>query len=363
MKKRITAVLSSILIFLSTFTMPVLAENKPSPAKTSDRWAFRQAYVDMTRIDNGDGTYSFPKIDLTTKTKIYTFIHNLINLEKIADGAGISGWPAQLTQFTQPMFLELPKDVIGTVGPEDIEIYTIFSNAGSGFKAKLSDEQLDRLYMRENSWINDKDRDVEQYRNGDPFNKISIPELSRYSAKRFDLTDLALYDENHQIVQPGQKGGAYFKFSIEGAIETVNPGNEYKPEESPKGYGLRVDLKKTEELTEAILRYINAGMFHKTNNSGNYDQVPSPPFNLKEFNDNIMSVIEVKESNDGLFFDEFILNVDAADTIIYQTAFALATQFMQIDAKELQKGTAKPSLLGISFYQHKTLHSRINRSH
>lgn len=351
MKKRITAILSSILILLSSFTIPAMAETKSTPAKTSDRWAFRQAYVDMTRIDNGDGTYSFPKIDLTTKTKIYTFIHNLINLEKIADGAGISGWPAQLTQFTQPMFLELPKDVIGTVGPEDIEIYTIFSNAGSGFKAKLSDEQLDRLYMRENSWINDKDRDVEQYRNGDPSNLISIPKLSRYSAKRFDLTDLALYDENHQIVQPGQKGGAYFKFSIEGAIETVNPGDKYDPTISPKGYGLRIDEKKTDELTDAILRYINAGMFHKTNNSGNYNQVPNPPFNLKEFNDNIMSVIEVKESNDGLIFDEFILNVDAADTIIYQTAFALATQFMQIDAKELQKkGTAKPSLLGITFY-------------
>ena len=104
MKKRITAILSSILIILSSFTIPAIAETKSTPAKTSDRWAFRQAYVDMTRIKNEDGTYSFPKLDLTTKTKIYTFIHNLINLEKIADGAGISGWPAQLTQFTQPMF-------------------------------------------------------------------------------------------------------------------------------------------------------------------------------------------------------------------------------------------------------------------
>ncbi len=336
MKKRTTALLSSIFIILSTLTMPVLAENKPIPAKTSDRWAFRQAYVDMPRIENADGTYSFPKLDLTTKAKIYTFIHNLINLEKIADGAGIPGWPAQLTQFTQPMFLELPKDVIGTVGPEDIEIYTVFSNAGSGFKAKLSDEQLNRLYMRENSWINDKDRDVDQYRDGDSYNKISIPKLSRYSAKRFDLTDLALYDENHQVVQPGQKGGAYFKFSIEGALETINPGSDNDPNESPKGYGLRIDSEKTRELTDAILRYINAGMFHHPNSSGNYTQIPNPPFTMEDFNKNLMSAMKPDGSGNGLFFDDFILDVQSADNMISGTAFALATQFMNIDAKALQ---------------------------
>ena len=102
--KKIISVLTTTVILATSLPMQVFAEDTSEPVKNGDRWAFRQAYVDMTRIVNNDGSYSFPKMELTEKIDVYEFLHNLLNLETISDGSGIPGYPGQLTLYQQPMF-------------------------------------------------------------------------------------------------------------------------------------------------------------------------------------------------------------------------------------------------------------------
>ena len=102
--KKIISVLTKTAILATSLPMQVFAEDTSEPVKNGDRWTFRQAYVDMTRIVNGDGSYSFPKMELTEKIDVYEFLHNLLNLETISDGSGIPGYPGQLTLYQQPMF-------------------------------------------------------------------------------------------------------------------------------------------------------------------------------------------------------------------------------------------------------------------
>lgn len=275
--KKIISGITTALLLTTMVPLNGLAAEKdaPTPKLNGNRWAFRQAYVDMVRVENKDGTYSFPKMGLTDKIDVFSFLHNLVDLTTISDGTGVPGYPGQLTFYRQPMFINLPKDIADTVGPEDIEIYTTFSNPGTGFKGKLSDEQLTRLYTRKDSWTNGRGNDVDSYKNGDPMNNISIPELSRYSAKEFSVATPVLYDKDHQEVKAGQKGGAYFKIDISGAVETINPGDPKKPD-NIKGYGLRVDERKRRELTKAIRDYIEAGLFSKSG-SGYTTGPPSDP--------------------------------------------------------------------------------------
>lgn len=167
--KKIISTITSVAILTTSIPIIGFAEGEGSntPVLNADRWTFRQAYMDMPRVLNTDGTYTFPKFGLTDKQDVYTFIQNLLDLNTLPDGSGVDGYPGQLTFFKQPMMLDVPKDLINTVKPEDIELYTTLSNAGSGFKAKLNDEQLDRLYMRDNTWVNGKDKDINLYRYGD----------------------------------------------------------------------------------------------------------------------------------------------------------------------------------------------------
>ena len=65
--KKIISVLTTTAILATSLPMQVFAEDTSEPVKNGDRWAFRQAYVDMTRIVNNDGSYSFPKMELTEK--------------------------------------------------------------------------------------------------------------------------------------------------------------------------------------------------------------------------------------------------------------------------------------------------------
>ena len=339
--KKIISTITSVAILTTSIPIIGFAEGSNTPVPNSDRWTFRQAYMDMPRVLNTDGTYTFPKFGLTDKQEVYTFIQNLLDLNTLPDGSGVDGYPGQLTFFKQPMMLDVPKDLINTVKPEDIELYTTLSNAGSGFKAKLNDEQLDRLYMRDNTWVNGKDKDINLYRNGDKENPISIPNLTEYSAKTFDVSEPVLYDKNHNIVPKGQSGGAYFKFMISGAAETNNPGTKNKDYED-KGYGLRIDERKSEELTDALRGFIDAGMFKNPieYTGGVITSAPSDPFTMEYFKFHFRNSIESIPDSRGLF-NEMKLNIDKADAIIYSMAYNLAEQFINIDAVKAQENTPK----------------------
>ena len=103
--KKIISVLTTAAILATSLPVQSFAEGETAePVKNGDRQAFRQAYVDMTRIVNSDGSYSFPKMELTEKIDVYEFLHNLLNLETISDGSGIPGYPGQLTLYQQPRF-------------------------------------------------------------------------------------------------------------------------------------------------------------------------------------------------------------------------------------------------------------------
>ncbi|MGL5255439.1 MAG: hypothetical protein ACRC76_00265 [Proteocatella sp.] len=58
-----------------------------------------------------------------------------------------------------------------------------------------------------------------------------------------------MYNKNHNVVQSGQKCGAYFTFTVNGPRETIKP--RPKPGEqgiTQQGYGLRVDEQKKGDI-------------------------------------------------------------------------------------------------------------------
>ena len=89
--KKIISTITSVAILTTSIPIIGFAEGEGSnePVKNSDRWTFRQAYMDMPRVLNTDGTYTFPKFNLTDKQDIYTFIQNLLDLNTLPDGSGV----------------------------------------------------------------------------------------------------------------------------------------------------------------------------------------------------------------------------------------------------------------------------------
>ncbi len=338
-KKSISALLTTSLLLTSIPIASFAEEIKEKPSNP-ERWSFRNTYSNVVRKDDGtfpDGTtFQDPE---KSPPKLY---QNLVNLNP--EAGGIQPNPSDPLYpkgegkiiYQTPMFVDLPKDIAETVGPEDIEIYTIFSEPGENITGKLTLEELRNIYERKDTHKSTS-ASVDEYINGNIADQILTPDRSRYSAKKINVTKPILYDKNHNVVQPGQKGGAYFTFTVNGPRETINPGpDEDNKLASEPGYGLRIDENKKKEVTDALKKFITAGVFEsvqlKNGTMPNYDpkRPPLNPFTYEEINNNL--TYAVKEWDIGGLFSGMDVDVKKLGHVLDGTSYALASQLMKIDA-------------------------------
>ena len=339
-KKSISALLTASLL-LTSVPMSSFAEEIKEKPSNPERWSFRNTYSNVVRKDDGtfpDGT-TFQDQE-KAPPKLY---QNLVNLNY--ESGGIQPNPSDPLYpkgegkiiYQTPMFVDLPKDIAETVGPEDIEIYTIFSEPGENIKGKLTLDELRSIYERSDTHKSTS-ASVEEYISGNPADAILTPDRSRYSAKKINVTKPILYDKNHNVVPAGQKGGAYFTFTVNGPRETINPGPGGNDTEgiSPKGYGLRIDKSKKDEVVKALKGFINAGVFGTVQlQNGSFPSFdgktpPSNPFTYEEINNNVTSAI--KEWDIGGLFSGMDVDVKQLGHVLDGTSYALASQLMTIDA-------------------------------
>ena len=338
-KKSISALLTASLL-LTSAPMSSFAEEIKEKPSNPERWSFRNTYSNVVRKEDGtfpDGTtFQDPE---KAPPKLY---QNLVNLNY--ESGGIQPNPSDPLYpkgegkiiYQTPMFVDLPKDIAETVGPEDIEIYTIFSEPGENITGKLTLEELRNIYERSDTHKSTS-ASVDEYIKGNKADPILTPDRSRYSAKVINVSKPILYDKNHNVVPAGQKGGAYFTFTVNGPRETINPGP--KPGEqgiSEPGYGLRIDERKKEEITEMLKNFINAGVFGTVQlQNGSFPSFdgktpPSNPFTYEEINNNVTSAI--KEWDIGGLFSGMDVDVKQLGHVLDGTSYALASQLMTIDA-------------------------------
>lgn len=320
--------------------MSSFAEEIKEKPSNPERWSFRNTYSNVVRKDDGtfpDGTtFQDPE---KAPPKLY---QNLVNLNP--EAGGIQPNPSDPLYpkgdgkiiYQTPMFVDLPKDIAETVGPEDIEIYTIFSEPGENIKGKLTLDELKDIYERKDTHKSTS-ASAEEYIGGNPADPILTPDRSRYSAKVINVTKPILYDRNHNVVGPGQKGGAYFTFTVNGPRETINPGpDKYNPDASDPSYGLRVDERKKREVTDALKNFINAGVFESVQPVNGVapdfsaKRPPSNPFTFSEIDANVTSAI--KEWDIGGLFTGMDVDVKQLGHVLDGTSYALASQLMRIDA-------------------------------
>lgn len=339
LKKSVSALLTMSLL-ITSIPMSSFAEEIKEKPSNPERWSFRNTYSNVVRKDDGtfpDGTtFQDPE---KAPPKLY---QNLVNLNP--EAGGIQPNPSDPLYpkgegkiiYQTPMFVDLPKDIAETVGPEDIEIYTIFSEPGENIKGKLTIEELRNIYERSDTHKSTS-ASVDEYIGGNPADAILTPDRSRYSAKKINVTKPILYDRNHNVVQPGQKGGAYFTFTVNGPRETINPGPDLdNPNASEPGYGLRVDEQKKDNIVDALKGFITTGVFEsvqlKNGTMPNYDgkRPPSNPFTFEEINNNVTSAI--KEWDIGGLFSGMDVDVKKLGHVLDGTSYSLAYQLMKIDA-------------------------------
>ena len=70
---------------------------------------------------------------------------------------------------------------------------------------------------------------------------------------------------------------------------------------------------------------------------------------LDDLKKNMQTTIKLAENSSGLF-DDFIFGIQAANNMVRGTAFAISTQFMNIDDKVLQKMSINSELYGDIVY-------------
>lgn len=338
-KKSISTLLTASLL-LTSIPMSSFAEEVKEKPSNPERWSFRNTYSNY--VEKSDGTFPEGLLHENEKKppKLY---QNLVNLNPEAGGMPENPndplYPKGEGKiiYQTPMFVDLPKDIAETVGPEDIEIYTIFSEPGENVKGKLTLEEIRDIYERKDTHKSTS-ASAEEYIKGNKADPILTPDRSRYSAKVINVTKPILYDKNHNVVPAGQKGGAYFTFTVNGPRETINPGPGGNDTEgiSPKGYGLRVDEQKKGDVTKALKNFIKAGVFEsvqlKNGTMPNYDgkRPPSNPFTFSEIDANVTSAI--KEWDIGGLFSGMDVDVKQLGHVLDGTSYALAYQLMKIDA-------------------------------
>ncbi len=339
-KKSISTLLTASLL-ITSLPMSSFAEEIKEKLSNPERWSFRNTYSNVVRKDDGtypDGTtFQDPE---KSPPKLY---QNLVNLNP--EAGGIQPNPSDPLYpkgegkiiYQTPMFVDLPKDIAETVGPEDIEIYTIFSEPGENITGKLTLEELRNIYERSDTHKSTS-ASAEEYIKGNKDDPILTPNRSRYSAKKINVSKPILYDKNHNVVPAGQKGGAYFTFTVNGPRETINPGPGMNDtgDISPKGYGLRVDKSKKDDIVDSLKVFINAGVFEsvqlKNGTMPNYDgkRPPSNPFTFSEIDANVTSAI--KEWDIGGLFTGVDVDVKKLGHVLDGTSYSLAYQLMKIDA-------------------------------
>lgn len=337
-KKSISALLTASLI-ITSIPMSSFAEEIQQKPSNPERWSFRNVYSNY--VEKSDGTFPEGLLHENEKKppKLY---QNLVNLNP--EAGGIQPNPSDPLYpkgegkiiYQTPMFVDLPKDIAETVGPEDIEIYTIFSEPGENITGKLTLEELRNIYERSDTHKSTSNS-AEVYIGGNSLNPILEPDRSRYSAKVINVSKPILYDRNHNVVPVGQKGGAYFTFTVNGPRETINPGPGLgEVGISPKGYGLQIDDQKKKEVTAKIKEFITAGVFESVQPVNgrapefNYKRPPSNPFTFSEIDANVTSAI--KEWNIGGLFTGVDVDVKQLGHVLDGTSYSLAYQLMKIDA-------------------------------
>lgn len=328
---RFRKMLSSILTVVITLTSIPLASFAEGEIKEKssavDRWSYRNTWSQV--VENPDGTYPNGTI-ADDDLKQPVLFQNLFDLSTLPANPSNIYYPREdgMRIYQTPMFVDLPPDISATVGPEDLEVYTVFSEPGENIKGKLSEEEFKKSYERKDTFKNKET--AEEYKMGIPNDQIYNPELGRYSAKKISISKPILYDKNHQVVPQGQKGGAYFVFTVRGPRETINPGPDLDNQNaSPQGYGLRVDGHKIAELKERLKAYMNAGIFYKQNQATHdYKSPPTEVFDISDINDMIRTAKVEKPSGDSY---ETTINEGMFNTIIKNAAAGLSRQFVAID--------------------------------
>ncbi len=337
-KKSISTLLTALLI-ITSIPMSSFAEEIKEKPSNPERWSFRNVYSNY--VEKSDGTFPEGLLHENEKKppKLY---QNLVNLNP--EAGGIQPNPSDPLYpkgegkiiYQTPMFVDLPKDIAETVGPEDIEIYTIFSEPGENIKGKLTLEELRNIHEREDTHKSTS-ASVDEYIGGNDEDAILTPDRSRYSAKKINVSKPVLYDKNHNVVPAGQKGGAYFTFTVNGPRETINPGPDLNNKlASEPGYGLRIDEQKKREVTGFLKKFIENGVFEsvqlKNGTMTNYDgkRPPSNPFTFSEIDANVTSAI--KEWDIGGLFTGVDVDVKKLGHVLDGTSYSLAYQLMKIDA-------------------------------
>lgn len=185
LKKSISALLTASLLITSIPITSFAEEIKEKPSNP-ERWSFRNVYSNY--VEKSDGTFPEGLLHENEKKppKLY---QNLVNLNY--ESGGIQPNPSDPLYpkgegkiiYQTPMFVDLPKDIAETVGPEDIEIYTIFSEPGENIKGKLTIEELRNIYERKDTHKSTS-ASVDEYIGENPADQI----LSRYSAKVINVS-------------------------------------------------------------------------------------------------------------------------------------------------------------------------------
>ena len=173
MRRSMSLLLSATLIATS---IPINSYAEVSTNKNPDRWSFRNVYSNY--VEKLDGT--FPEGLLGEEEKHTPKLYqNLVNLNYedggIAPNPNDPKYPKGEGKiiYQTPMFVELPDDLINKVGPEDLEIYTLFSEPGTNVKGKIPEDKIKEIYERSDTHKSTSELG-EDFIGGNPDNPILI---------------------------------------------------------------------------------------------------------------------------------------------------------------------------------------------